>query len=145
MIIQFWGYIMFEPFATSYPTLCGFTSGLPGPALKQRQQATIAKVLATVLRFPRDFLVAQKTTLGTSLPLNPSRRPSQRPCQHFGRYSSPPSAILLPSARRFQRRFLMASESNVGQPSARPSPILWPSAGRFPGDFLVASESSVGH
>jgi hypothetical protein len=50
VIIQFWGYIMFEPFATSYPTLYGFTSGLPGPALKQRQQATIVNGTAVTQR-----------------------------------------------------------------------------------------------
>ena len=44
------GYIMFEPFATSDPTLCGFSSGLPGPALKQRQQATVVNGTAVTQR-----------------------------------------------------------------------------------------------
>ena len=44
------GYIMFEPFATSDPTLCGFTSGLPSPALKQRQQATVVNGTAVTQR-----------------------------------------------------------------------------------------------
>ena len=67
------------------------------------------------------FFWFQKATLGTRLPLKPSRRP-RLPL-------NPAEAALKP----------------FPAPLAAQQHVLSPPAGRFPGDFLLVSESDVRH
>ena len=117
--------------------LQSFGQQLPGPpAPFAAFQPPRALLWPSAGRFQELFRWLQKATLCSSLALSPSRRP----CQHFGRqHPGPPvpfgafrrpSEILWPSVGRFQRCFLLASESDVRQqpgfkPFAAPLPAFW--------------------